>query len=194
MAQETAAEMVVRLADAKARAAIAAGPTDGGDEIVLAADTTVVLGDRTLGKPRDTDEAAQMLADLAGRTHRVMTGIAAHRGPRAAVDVVVTDVAFRRLTYQEISWYVATGEPRDKAGAYGLQGAGAVLVDRIQGSDTNVIGLPLAETVALLRSVGWDPLTATRSSPEQPPSSHGGSADPTGCANRPDGIDAARPR
>lgn len=155
-AEETAEALVARLAGAKAAAGAAAG--DGRDEIVLAADTVVVLDDRTLGKPRDRDHAAATLRELSGRTHEVTTGVAVVRGPVSTVTRVTTAVTFRALTAAEIAWYVGTGEPDDKAGSYGLQGAGAALVARIEGSDTNVIGLPLAETVALLREAGLDPL------------------------------------
>lgn len=149
---ERPADLVARLAGAKAAAAAAHG--DGADEAVLAADTTVVLDGRILGKPADRADAAVTLRALSGRTHEVVTGLAALRGTVSAVDRVTTAVRFRRLTAAEIAWYVGTGEPDDKAGAYGLQGAGAVLVSAISGSDTNVIGLPLAETVALLRDIG----------------------------------------
>jgi septum formation protein len=175
---ETPELMVVRLATSKAAAA-AAVPSDPGhddgpgtvtpllegpdgevaaEEVVLAADTEVVLDGRTLGKPADRRDAAAMLAALSGRSHAVMTGVAVQRGPHRVHEVVTTTVTFRRLTDVEIAWYLDTGEPHDKAGAYALQGAGAALVERVDGSDTNVIGLPLAETVALLRQVGFDPL------------------------------------
>jgi septum formation protein len=150
---EPASDLVVRLAGEKAAAAAARGD---GDEVVLAADTTVVLGGRMLGKPVDRADAAATLRALSGHTHEVVTGLAVLRGTISAVDRVTTSVTFRRLTEAEIAWYVDTGEPDDKAGAYGLQGAGAVLVSAVSGSDTNVIGLPLAETVALLRDVGMD--------------------------------------
>jgi septum formation protein len=149
--------LVIRLATSKAAASAAAGEP-GADEVVLAADTEVVLDGRALGKPADADEAAAMLHALAGRTHAVVTGLAVRRGERVVTDRVTTEVTFRALTAEEIAWYVATGEPDDKAGAYAIQGTGAVLVDRIDGSDTNVIGLPLPATVALLRAVGFDPL------------------------------------
>jgi septum formation protein len=155
-------ELVLRLARAKAAAARSQrvdGPTS--DEVVLAADTVVTLDDRVLGKPRDHDDADAMLRSLSGRTHEVVTGVAAARGSLQVADVVITAVTFRRLTDAEVAWYLDTGEPSDKAGAYGLQGAGAVLVERVDGSDTNVIGLPLAETVALLRRVGLDVLEHT---------------------------------
>jgi septum formation protein len=157
---ERADDLVVRLAGAKATASAAVG--GGRDEVVLAADTVVALGDEVLGKPRDREEAGTMLQRLAGRTHEVVTGIAVVRGPVSAVTRVSTQVTFRDLTDDEVAWYLATGEPDDKAGAYGLQGAGAVLVSRVDGSDTNVIGLPLAETVDLLRDVGLEVLVPSR--------------------------------
>jgi septum formation protein len=150
---EAATDLVVRLAGAKATVSAAAGD---GDEAVLAADTVVVVDGRALGKPTDDADAERMLRALSGRPHDVVTGLAVQRGTVAAMDRVTTRVTFRRLTDAEIAWYLDTGEPRDKAGGYGLQGAGAVLVDRIEGSDTNVIGLPLTETVRLLRDVGLD--------------------------------------
>lgn len=153
---ETPASLVARLADAKAAAC-----TVEGDAVVLAADTVVVLGDQALGKPRDGDDARGMLRALAGREHRVLTGVAVRRGATHHREVVTTGVRFAPLTDDEIAWYVATGEPAGKAGGYGLQGAGAVLVERIEGSDTNVIGLPLPTTVALLRQVGLDLLSPT---------------------------------
>ena len=167
---ERAEALVLRLALAKAASAAAANATAasataavsaravaGSDEVVLAADTEVVLDGRALGKPADDAEAATMLTALAGRTHEVMTGLAVQRGELVVTERVVTTVTFRPLRHREIAWYLATGEARGKAGAYALQGAGAVLVERIEGSDTNVIGLPLPATVALLRQVGLDP-------------------------------------
>jgi septum formation protein len=155
---EAPVDLVVRLASSKAAASAARREPGDLEEVVLAADTEVVLDGRVLGKPRDRDDAARMLRWLAGRTHEVVTGVAVRRGGTARAVRVTTEVRFRELSDAEIAWYVATGEPDGKAGAYGLQGAGAVLVDRIDGSDTNVIGLPLAETVRLLRQVGLDPL------------------------------------
>lgn len=144
--------LVVRLARSKA-AAVAVGRED---EVVLAADTEVALDGRVLGKPRDDADAAAMLRSLAGRTHEVVTGLTVIRGNTSATDLVTTRVTFRTLTDAEVAWYVGTGEPAGKAGAYALQDAGAALVERLDGSDTNVIGLPLAATVALLRTVGLD--------------------------------------
>jgi septum formation protein len=159
---ERPADLVTRLAATKAAAAMRIGaagdPGATRDEVIVAADTVVVLDGRALGKPRDRDDAAGTLRALSGRTHEVTTGVCVLRGPVSAVRRVTTRVTFRDLTDVEIAWYLATGEPDDKAGGYGLQGAGAVLVDRVEGSDTNVIGLPLAETVGLLRDVGLDPL------------------------------------
>lgn len=148
-------------ANASGGGAAPLGPVTGGsDELVLAADTEVVLDGRPLGKPADDAEARAMLWALAGRTHEVMTGLAVRRGDLVITERVVTAVTFRPLTEAEIAWYIATGEARGKSGAYALQGAGAVLVDRIEGSDTNVIGLPLPATVALLRQGGLDPFPA----------------------------------
>ena len=156
---ESPDELVLRLAREKC-AASAEGSV--GDEVVLAADTIVTLDGHVFGKPRDRDDAANMLTRLSGRTHQVMTGITVRRGVVEQTDLVVTAVTFRSLSDAEVAWYLDTGEPTDKAGAYGLQGAGAVLVERIAGSDTNVIGLPLAEAVALLRRTGLDVLSAPR--------------------------------
>lgn len=150
-AGEAPDDLVRRLAALKAMAADA---TD--NEVVLAADTEVVLDGGVLGKPADRDHAAAMLRSLSGRAHEVMTGVAARRGPLVHVEVVRTTVVFRALSDDELAWYLDTGEPFGKAGGYGLQGSGAALVARVDGSDTNVIGLPLAETVALLREVGLD--------------------------------------
>lgn len=154
---EDPVDLVRRLAASKARAVArtdaAADPTVGG-EVVLAADTEVALDGRSLGKPRDDDHAAAMLRALSGRTHTVVTGVATASAAGVEVAHVVTEVTFATLGDRDIAWYVATGEPRDKAGAYALQGAGGALVERIDGSASNVIGLPLAETVALLRGAG----------------------------------------
>lgn len=148
---EAPADLVVRLARAKARG-VGADP----DDLVVAADTVVSVGTRVLGKPRDRAEAAGMLAALSGREHHVVTGVAVRRGAVEHADLETTRVAFRGLDDREIDWYLATGEADDKAGAYALQGAGAVLVRELQGSDTNVIGLPLGLVVALARHVGVD--------------------------------------
>jgi len=122
---------------------------------VLAADTTVVLDGAILGKPLDAADARTMLARLAGCTHEVMTGVAVIDGRGSLRDTVLaTRVTFRTLAPDEIAAYVASGEPLDKAGAYGIQGLGGALVARIEGSYSNVVGLPLAETLALLDAAG----------------------------------------
>ena len=153
-AGEDPTALVLRLACTKVRT-VGRGTAD---EVVLAADTEVVLDATVLGKPRDDDDAVALLRRLRGTEHRVVTGLAALRGTTLVTDAVTTRVRFRALTDTEVAWYVATGEPRGRAGAYALQGAGAALVDHLDGSDTNVIGLPLAATVQLLRRVGLDPL------------------------------------
>lgn len=145
---ESPADYVCRMAREKA-AAVAAGTP--GDCAVLAADTTVVIDDDVLGKPRDTLDGLAMLARLSGRTHEVMTAICLCRGDAASERLVVTRVTFATLDRDLCEAYLATEEPWDKAGAYGIQGLGAVLVEAIEGSYSNVVGLPLAETWRLLR-------------------------------------------
>lgn len=140
---------VRRIADAKARAVL----PFAGDRIVLAADTTVVVGGAILGKPVDADDAARMLRALSGRRHDVMTAVtlaAAGREPLSRVDV--TRVEFTRLTDEEIAWYVRSGEPMDKAGAYAVQGLASRFVTRIEGSYSNVVGLPVALVHSMLLS------------------------------------------
>ncbi len=146
---------VRRLAREKARAV----PTIPG-ELVLAADTAVVLGDEILGKPRDDEEARRMLRALSGRTHAVVTGVHGlalppdGAPPREETLAVSSAVRFVTLSEERIAWYVSTGEPRDKAGAYAVQGSGGSLVRGVAGSVSNVVGLPLAETLALLGRLG----------------------------------------
>ena len=142
---------VRRVAAAKAAAVPA-----GDDTVVLAADTTVDVDGRILAKPVDDDDARAMLRSMSGRTHRVHTGVAIRRGGEVVTDVVTTYVTMVPMTSSLVEWYVATGEPRDKAGAYAIQGAGAVLVERVRGSVTNVVGLPLATVVALGRRLGFE--------------------------------------
>jgi septum formation protein len=140
---------VARLAAAKARA-VEAPPA----ALVVAADTEVVLDGAVLGKPADPADAATLLRALSGREHRVLTGVHVRCGDAEASAVEETVVRFRPLDEDEIAAYVATGEPADKAGGYGIQGAGGMFVDRIEGSDSNVVGLPLATVVGLARQVG----------------------------------------
>jgi len=146
---EAPAATVARLAAAKARAV---APPPGA--LVVAADTEVVLDGVVLGKPVDADEAAAVLRSLSGRDHRVLTGVHVRCDDREAAAVEETIVRFRPLGDDEIAAYVAGPEPYDKAGGYGIQGAGGAFVDRIEGSDTNVVGLPLATVVRLATEVG----------------------------------------
>lgn len=147
---EPAPAYVLRLAREKARAVATRHP----GAWVLAADTTVALGDELLGKPRDATEAREMLGRLSGRTHEVHTGVAL-AGPSGEHSTVVrTRVTFRALSPGEIAWYAGTGEPLDKAGSYAVQGKGGFLVAAVDGSPTNVIGLPLGETLELLARAG----------------------------------------
>jgi septum formation protein len=141
-------DYVLRLAEEKARAVEA-----GDDEIVLAADTTVVQGHEIIGKPKDTEDAARMLRALAGQRHEVITAICLRRGGRVVHDIASTSVWFAPLSEAEIAGYVASGEPMDKAGAYGIQGLASKFVERIDGSYSNVVGLPVALTYRLLRSI-----------------------------------------
>lgn len=139
-----------RLAREKAHTVAALEP--GG--VVVAADTIVVVDGRILGKPTDDADARRMLRDLAGRAHTVFTAMAVARGERTVSAVERVAVTVRPLADDEIAAYVATGEPRDKAGAYGIQGHGATLVERIDGDFFAVVGLSLVRLVALLREAG----------------------------------------
>jgi septum formation protein len=123
--------------------------------IVLAADTTVVVGGEILGKPEDADQARRMLRLLSGRTHEVITGVAMRTPDDGVADVRIakTVVEFARLTSDEIEWYVASGEPRDKAGAYAIQGLASRFVTRIEGSYSNVVGLPVALVYEMLKRI-----------------------------------------
>lgn len=123
----------------------------------LAADTTVALDGAILGKPAHADEARELLARLSGREHRVHTAVVVVGPGGRWTRVVTTRVRFRALSAEDIDRYVATGEPLDKAGAYGIQGHGGALVDRVAGSYTNVVGLPLRETLGLLARAGIVP-------------------------------------
>ena len=120
------------------------------DEVVIAADTVVVLDDKVIGKPKNIEEAKEMLRALSGRSHRVLTGIAVFYKGEEKVETVTTSVCFRKLTSEEIDAYIATGEPMDKAGAYGIQGRGALLVESIGGCYNNVVGLPLTKLYQML--------------------------------------------
>jgi len=149
-------ELAVRLARDKALAVARAAP-DATPRVVLGADTVVALGDETLGKPRDAEHAVALLSKLSGRRHQVVTGVCVVAGGEPRVAAVESRVHFRHLEAPEIRDYVASGEPLDKAGAYAIQGRGARLVRSLEGSETNVIGLPMEETLALLREAGLAP-------------------------------------
>ncbi len=137
------------------------------EDIVIAADTIVSVDDRVLGKPRSREEAADMLSALSGRMHTVYTGVTVCRDGAFLTRHAATSVRFRPLSAEEISAYVATGEPMDKAGAYGIQGCGALLVEAIQGDYFNVVGLPVCRLGQMLTQFGVDPL-ALCAQKEQP--------------------------
>lgn len=145
--EEAAEAYVRRLASDKARAGVAVAPQDLP---VLGADTIVVLNGEVLEKPQDAAHAAAMLSKLSGQTHQVMTAVALADTQRELDCLVTTDVTFRKMTAEEISHYIASGEPMDKAGAYGIQGLGGNFVRKINGSYHAVVGLPLVETGELL--------------------------------------------
>ena len=151
-AEEAPDAYVRRVADEKARA-IAARVTN---RVVLAADTTVVVDGAMLAKPDDDEDAKRMLRLLSGRVHDVLTAVAL-RGPEGSAPQVAvsrTEVEFAWLVEEEIEWYVATGEPRDKAGAYAIQGYASRFVTRIAGSYSNVVGLPIALVYEMLEALG----------------------------------------
>ena len=126
------------------------------EDVIIAADTVVAVGDRVLGKPHSPQEAEAMLTALSGRTHTVYTGITVCRGDRSVTQHEATPVHFRPLTPEEISAYVSTGEPMDKAGAYGIQGVAAKFVKGIEGDYFNVVGLPVCRLCLLLREFEVD--------------------------------------
>jgi septum formation protein len=156
---EMAEEYVIRLSRQKAGAVAEANR----DRWIIAADTIVVLGDEVLEKPRDAEDAKRMLAAIAGQTHVVYTGVTLKCLEESYADthVATSEVRMLPLTAREIDWYVRTGEPLDKAGAYAAQGIGALFIESIHGSYTNVVGLPLALLFQMLRRAGLDPLQST---------------------------------
>ncbi|MEO8586042.1 MAG: Maf family protein [Acidobacteriota bacterium] len=149
---ESAFDAAERLARTKAER-VAAGSFDA---LVVAADTLVVLDGTALGKPRDRADACRMLSALAGRAHEVVTGVACARGGRVVSGRETTRVVFAPMSQVEIESYAASGEPDDKAGAYGLQGIGGLFVERVEGSPSNVVGLPVRLFYRLASELGVD--------------------------------------
>ena len=145
---EPVADMVLRLAQEKARAA------EAGDLPVLGADTIVTLEDRVFGKPESQDDALAMLHALSGRSHQVLTGVACLSGGILTTAVSTTEVRFRDIDPDEALAYWQSGEPEGKAGSYAIQGLGAIFVESLSGSYSGVVGLPVYETAALLKGVG----------------------------------------
>lgn len=172
---EMAAEYVARLAAGKASAALER--LDGklpAQCYVVGSDTSVVRQDRILGKPENKSDFLAMMHSLSGNGHQVMSGISVIRiraghPPERQTQVVKTDVRFRNLTEDEMQAYWDTGEPLDKAGGYGIQGKGAILVDGIEGSYSNVVGLPLTELAAMLGQLGLDVWRFNPSDMDLPP-------------------------
>ena len=147
---EKAEDYVLRLSEEKARLVVPRHQ----DGVILAADTTVVLGGDILGKPESEEHGVEMLRRLSANTHKVLTGVCVINRYRQESFLTSSRVVFKEISLPEILWYWNTGEPEDKAGAYGLQGKGAAFVTAIYGSFTNVIGLPLVETLSLLEDFG----------------------------------------
>jgi len=154
---EAPADYVLRLAREKAASAAAAGP---GDELVLAADTTVVVDGEILGKPGDEGDARRMLRLLSGREHEVLTGVAllerSSSGTREASHVEMSRVRMAPLSEDEIAWWIAAGECLDRAGAYAIQGFGALFVEAVFGNYSNVVGLPIPAVYRLFAALGFD--------------------------------------
>lgn len=145
-------DFALHLAEAKAKDIA----KQNRDAVIIGADTIVVLKDAILGKPTDPNDARWMLQQLSGAWHRVMTGYAVVHGALATTisAVIITEVKFKRLTAAEIEWYIETAEPDDKAGAYAIQGIGALWVEKIRGSYSNVVGLPVCEVAQALFQMG----------------------------------------
>jgi septum formation protein len=151
---EAPGDYVTRLAAHKAQTLWSR--LEGGERLpVLGADTSVALDEEIMGKPRDEADAVRMLERLSARTHRVYTAVALCHERGCETQLNVSEVSFRALAREEIQAYWRTGEPRDKAGAYAVQGLAALFIERISGSFSGIMGLPLFETGELLRSIGW---------------------------------------
>jgi septum formation protein len=151
-AGESAEAYVRRLAAEKA--SVASGFSRTNDVVVLGADTAVVVDGEILGKPRDDNDAAAMLRRLSGRRHEVMTGVSVRQGSRELGRVDTTAVFFAELRDEDVAWYVESGEGRDKAGAYAIQGLASRFILRVEGSYSNVVGLPIRTIVELLAQLG----------------------------------------
>lgn len=149
------AQLVEELSRQKA---LEVSATAEAGDLIIAADTVVAVDGQVLGKPHSRDEAVEMLTTLSGRTHTVYTGVTVCRGGEALTEHEATAVRFRSLTPAEIAAYVATGEPMDKAGSYGIQGYGALLVEGIEGDYFNVVGLPVCRLGRMLIRFGVDAL------------------------------------
>lgn len=143
----TPAQLVEELSRQKAEEVAA---QRGPEDIIIGADTVVALEHQVLGKPGTPERAAEMLRRLSGREHQVYTGVTVIKGDKTITAHEMTNVYFRKMTEEEIQWYVSTGEPLDKAGAYGIQGRGARFIPRIEGDYANVVGLPVCRLAAML--------------------------------------------
>jgi septum formation protein len=152
-ANESPEAYVQRLSLAKAQMGLTQCPNNS---LVLAADTTVVIDNHIIGKPETLEQAITIWQSLSGRCHQVLTGVTLANHRQSKTIVVATDVYFRLLSTQEMQSYWQTGEPQDKAGGYGIQGKGALFVEKIDGSYSNVVGLPLTETAKLLSQFGYE--------------------------------------
>ena len=139
---------IARLSRQKAEA------IDDNDNIIISADTVVVLSNTVMGKPRDAENARQMLNVLSGKTHRVITAVTVKNGDKIRTEVVITEIVFRELSKREIDSYVASGSPMDKAGAYGVQEKAAAFVKEIHGDYFSVVGLPVCTLAVMLREFG----------------------------------------
>jgi septum formation protein len=163
---ETPRDQVIRLAQEKCISVAQNLPKDIQEELVLASDTEIVIRNKSLGKPSNPEEAANYLSMLSGKTHEALTGICLKRQgdyPCFLARVVSTAVTFRELNQREIELYVASGEFLDKAGGYGIQGLGAALVSNINGSYSNIVGLPLETFYEMLCELGYQPFAVAKS-------------------------------
>jgi septum formation protein len=142
---ESPRDYVLRLSRAKAQAVAR------GDELVLGADTIVVINHEIVGKPVDEEDAQKMLRALSGQWHEVLTAVTLLRGERVHSDIASTLVKFARMSEAEIAWYISTGEPMDKAGAYGIQGYASRFVERVEGNYSNVVGLPVEMVFRMIK-------------------------------------------